>query len=62
VNGFLFDANSDTELADAILKLAADDELRLRMGAKGRERALKDYDLARNVARWVEVLLPKLSP
>ena len=57
VNGFLFEPTSDVELADAILTLAADRELRSRMGAKGRERAVENHDLARNVSRWVDVLL-----
>ena len=48
-NGFLFDPTSDVELAHAILRLAADGELRSRMGMKGRERAVANYDLARNV-------------
>ena len=46
-NGFLF--NPALELCDAILTFAADDELRLRMGTKGRERAVANHDLARNV-------------
>jgi glycosyltransferase involved in cell wall biosynthesis len=57
VNGFLFEPTSDVELADAILNLAEDRELRSRMGAKGRERAVENHDLARNVSRWVDVLL-----
>jgi glycosyltransferase involved in cell wall biosynthesis len=56
-NGFLFDPKSDEQLADAILKLAADDGLRSRMGARGRKRAVEDLDLVRNVRRWVDVLL-----
>jgi glycosyltransferase involved in cell wall biosynthesis len=59
VNGFLFDPKSEVELSDAILALAGDEQLRLRMGAKGRERAVKDYDLVKNIALWVEELLPK---
>jgi glycosyltransferase involved in cell wall biosynthesis len=61
-NGFLFDPRSDVELAHAILRLAADGDLRSRMGMKGRERAVANYDLARNVHLWMDVLLPKLSP
>jgi glycosyltransferase involved in cell wall biosynthesis len=57
VNGFLFDPKSEAELADAILALAADGELRSRMGAKGRERVIEKYDLVRNVSLWVDLLL-----
>lgn len=59
VNGFLVDPNSEVELANAILALAADHQLRLRMGAKGRERAAQYFDLVKNVALWVNVLLSK---
>lgn len=57
VNGFLFDPASDEELATAILTLAADSELRARMGSQGRKRAIEDYDVVRNTKRWVDVLL-----
>jgi len=56
-NGFLFDPSSEEELATAILTLAADDDLRSRMGAEGRKRAVENYDLVRNVSRWVDALL-----
>ncbi len=59
VNGFLFDPASDEELATAILTLAADSELRARMGARGRKRAIEDYDVVRNTKRWVDVLLDR---
>jgi glycosyltransferase involved in cell wall biosynthesis len=57
VNGFLFDPKSDVELANAILMLAGDSNLRSRMGAKGRERAVENYDVVRNAKLWVDVLL-----
>lgn len=56
VNGFLFDPKSEVELADAILVLAADGELRSRMGVRSRERAVEKYDMVRNVSLWVEAL------
>jgi len=61
INGFLFDPTSEVELADAILALAADEQLRLRMGAKGRERAAANHDMVKNVTLWLDVLLSKLS-
>ena len=57
VNGILFDRKSDADLAEAILALAQDKELRSQMGASGRERAVENFDLVRNVKRWVNVLL-----
>jgi glycosyltransferase involved in cell wall biosynthesis len=57
INGFLFDPKSEIELADAILKAAADEKLRARMGAIGRERAIESHDLVRNVGLWLDILL-----
>jgi glycosyltransferase involved in cell wall biosynthesis len=57
VNGFLFDPHSETELANAILTLAADGDLRRRMGREGRNRAIENHDLVRNTKLWVETLL-----
>jgi len=56
VNGLLFEPKSDIELANAILALVRDTELRSRMGAKGRERAIEDYELVQNVESWVDQL------
>jgi glycosyltransferase involved in cell wall biosynthesis len=57
MNGYLFDPSSELELANDILKLAADPELRSRLGQQGRKKALEKFDLARNAAMWVDVLL-----
>jgi glycosyltransferase involved in cell wall biosynthesis len=57
VNGFLFEPKSEVELADAILTLVSDPELRSRMGNEGRRRAIRNYDLPQNVKLWVDVLL-----
>jgi|SRR6187402_14593 len=57
LNGFVFEPKDDGALAAGILKLANDEALRTRMGAAGRERALQNHDLPRNVAAWVDVLV-----
>jgi len=56
-NGYLFDPDSAEELAGAILKLAKDAKLRSQMGAKGRQRAIENHDLARNIELWVNALI-----
>jgi glycosyltransferase involved in cell wall biosynthesis len=53
----LFDPKSDADLAEAILALAQDKGLRSQMGASGRECAVENFDLVRNVKRWANVLL-----
>jgi glycosyltransferase involved in cell wall biosynthesis len=55
-NGLLFEPRDESTLAAHILRLAADKELRERMGRAGRERALAQLDLTGNVAQWVEAL------
>ena len=49
-NGLLYDVAVPTELADAIERMAADEDLRKTMGARGREIALRDYSWS-SVAR-----------
>jgi glycosyltransferase involved in cell wall biosynthesis len=56
LNGYLFDPGSEHELASAITALARDAQLRARMGAMGRARALENHDLARNAKFWVDLL------
>lgn len=43
---------SDAALAEAMLELHGDEELRARLGATGRNRVLEDFSLARSVARY----------
>jgi len=56
LNGLLFEPASDAELAEGILRLAGDAELRRRMGAAGQERVRRNHELVSNVGRWVELL------
>ncbi len=58
VNGFLFEPQDHVALANHILKLAGDEALRLRMGKAGRKRMVQRHDLTKNVAKWVEVIVP----
>ncbi len=50
VDGFLAEPDDAEGLADALARLAADPELRARMGAAGRERALRRYAVERLVS------------
>jgi Glycosyl transferases group 1 len=47
-NGLLLPPGRDDVIADALARLAADAELRARWGSAGRERVLRDYDVARS--------------
>jgi glycosyltransferase involved in cell wall biosynthesis len=49
VDGFLVEAGAIDDLADRLARLAADPELRQRMGAAGRERVLSRYAVDRLV-------------
>lgn len=60
VSGLLVSADDQDSLADAVLKLAGDAELRRRMGAEGRKRAVSRFTLERLVedhARLYSALL-----
>jgi glycosyltransferase involved in cell wall biosynthesis len=57
LNGFLFDPSSETELAEAILALASNEDLRARIGTNGRKRAIEKFDLVHVVSLWTDVLL-----
>jgi len=52
--GFLVDRGDVRAIADRILDLAADRELRERMGRAGRQAVGEKFDLERNVARVLE--------
>jgi glycosyltransferase involved in cell wall biosynthesis len=54
-NGFVFDAGNDRELAEDLDKLAGDDALRQRMGARSRE-IITAWDFARGVRGVKEML------
>ena len=49
VDGFLVEAGAIDDLAERLERLAADPELRERMGAAGRERVLSRYAVDRLV-------------
>jgi glycosyltransferase involved in cell wall biosynthesis len=48
VNGVLLPPGRDDVIADALGRLSADPELRAEWGRAGRERVLRDYDVARS--------------
>jgi glycosyltransferase involved in cell wall biosynthesis len=50
VSGLLVPPGDDAALADALASLAADPELRARLGAAGRETVLREFDVDRNAA------------
>jgi glycosyltransferase involved in cell wall biosynthesis len=54
-NGLLVPPRTPTALAEALLTLAQDPELRIEMGRQGRERAVAEFSLDRVVAATLEV-------
>lgn len=60
-NGLLVEARNATVLADALGKLIADRELRLRMGQRGRERVLQEFSQESIVARVLAIYREVLS-
>jgi len=55
-NGFLFEPTSFSELAQHILHLQADSDLRKRMGEHSRKIVAEHFDLSVCVTRWVDLL------
>jgi len=55
ISGFVVAPGNPEELARKIIMLAADQHLRIKMGAAGRERAEKLYDINLNYERTVAV-------
>jgi len=55
--GFLVDKESPDQIAERILQLATNKELRNRMGRSGRERVRQMFDIRKNAALVEEVLV-----
>lgn len=55
INGYL--CRIDNEWKDAITKLVADSRLRKTTGAAGREKMLREYSIAANKDKFIEVFL-----
>lgn len=60
VEGLLCRPGDAVALADALERLAGDPELRRRLGAAGRRKVVREFDLRRNAARLAELLLSAL--
>lgn len=63
--GFVVDRGDVQSIADRILKLVADPDMRDRMGRAGREVALERFDLVRNVEKVVGLYgleAPEITP
>jgi glycosyltransferase involved in cell wall biosynthesis len=56
VSGLLIEKQAPVQMADCLLRLAADPALRGRLARAGRERIEAHFDLARQVARFEEAL------
>lgn len=61
VDGMLFSVADVSDMSAKIRTLAQAPELRRQIGARGRARVLRDYDMARNTERFSVVLLEQLG-
>jgi glycosyltransferase involved in cell wall biosynthesis len=59
--GFVTRVGAPSETAEALRQLAQDSQLRQRMGASGRERVSRYYDLAQLRARYHEIYLQQAN-
>ncbi|HWQ83800.1 MAG TPA: glycosyltransferase family 4 protein, partial [Anaerolineales bacterium] len=56
VEGFVVPARDPAAMADALLRLAQDPALRLRMGQAARARVLRDFDLKDQIIAFTELM------
>lgn len=54
-NGFLISPKSETELADKLRILINNQQLRVRMGEKGRQKAEREFSIDHVIARHLEI-------
>ncbi|MDR2790519.1 MAG: glycosyltransferase, partial [Campylobacteraceae bacterium] len=55
INGFLAPIKDSEKLADKIEILIKDEKLRSKMGANGRKKALKEFELKKVVKQYLEL-------
>jgi glycosyltransferase involved in cell wall biosynthesis len=56
VSGLIVGVDDRDGLVDAVARLAADSELRRRMGAAARERAVERFSIEALAGQWINVL------
>jgi glycosyltransferase involved in cell wall biosynthesis len=61
IEGLLFTVSDVEDLAAKMRELLQSADLRVMIGKNGRSRVLRDYDLARNTARFAKVLEEQLK-
>jgi glycosyltransferase involved in cell wall biosynthesis len=62
VSGLLVPPGDAAAIASALERLAADPALRARLGQGGRDKVLREFDLATNAARLVELFSGSVQP
>ncbi|MDD4901153.1 MAG: glycosyltransferase family 4 protein [Patescibacteria group bacterium] len=58
LNGLLVDGENIHEIAQAVIKLAFDPELRQRLGEQGRERAKQDFNWEKQIQKIHKIIQP----
>jgi glycosyltransferase involved in cell wall biosynthesis len=61
ITGILVPPRDPEALADAILRLAKDEKLRKEMGERGREKAIKEFDIKVAVNNYKRLYLQNLE-
>jgi glycosyltransferase involved in cell wall biosynthesis len=59
--GFIVEKNNPSKIADRIISLINNTARRKRMGEKGRERAIRMFDIQKNAKQVEEILLRNLN-
>lgn len=55
-NGLLADGENINEISEAVIKLAHNENLRKKLGERGRERAIKEFDWKKQIMKIYEII------
>ncbi|MDD5071789.1 MAG: glycosyltransferase family 4 protein [Patescibacteria group bacterium] len=58
LNGLLVNPESEEKITEAVIKLARDENLRKKLGERGRERALREFSWRKQIEKIYNLILP----